>query len=65
MYPGIHRTCERVVRIDAKPDAKTLFMMIDLNIDDGDVPFTSFSFTLRRMAQEEPGKVSTALPARR
>ncbi len=41
------RTCDRTIRIDARPDAKLLFMTIDIEINDD--PFIRFTLSLHRM----------------
>jgi hypothetical protein len=47
------QTCERIIYIDAKPDAKLLFMSIDINLNDA--PFTHLVLSLRRVLQYERG----------
>ncbi len=41
-----YRTCERIIRIDAKADAKVVFVTIDIDINDD--PFTQLTLSLRR-----------------
>jgi hypothetical protein len=46
-YEVAWRTCDRIVRIDAKPGANVVFITIELAINDD--PFTLINLTLRRM----------------
>jgi hypothetical protein len=46
---GSWRTCERTLYIDAKPDAKLVFMTMDIEIND-DI-WTRFTMSLRRVAE--------------
>jgi hypothetical protein len=45
---GTWRTCERTLYIDAKPDAKLVFMTMDIEINDD--LWTRLTFSLRRVA---------------
>jgi len=58
----VHRTCERIMRIDARSDAKALFLSVDFEIDED--PFTRYDLTLRRVpqAQTSQTKDSPATP---
>jgi hypothetical protein len=47
------QTCDRTIYIDAKPDAKLLYMSIDIDLNDA--PFTHLVLSLRRVLQYEPG----------
>lgn len=51
-------TCLRKIFIDAKPESKVVLITMDIDINDD--PFTRFSITMRREAQEE----KSAVPAK-
>ncbi len=57
------RTCDRTIYIDAKPDAKLVFMSIDIDINEE--PFTRYVMSLRRVPQVQGPVVSSASPASR
>jgi hypothetical protein len=52
-YEIAWRTCDRIVRIDAKPGANVVFIMIELAINDD--PFTQINLTMRRMPAVDAG----------
>jgi hypothetical protein len=54
--PQPPRTCDRITRIEARPDAKTLYMRVDFALDGR--PKTTYSLLLRRVAQS--GEVAAA-----
>jgi hypothetical protein len=54
-YEIAWQTCDRVVHIDASPDAKPLFMMIEININQD--PFTLITLSLRRMPSDAVGSL--------
>jgi hypothetical protein len=47
------QSCERIIYIDAKPDAKLLYLSVDINLNDA--PFTHIVLSLRRVLQYERG----------
>lgn len=56
-----YRTCERIIRIDARPDAKVVLVTIDIEINDD--PFTQLTLSLRRT--QESGMTDKASPPAR
>lgn len=50
-YHYVWRTCDRVVRIDARPDSSVVHMSIDINMN-GEL-FTRMEMTMRRQKPEE------------
>lgn len=48
------RTCDRVLYIDAKPEAKVVNMSVEIRIDDE--PFTRIEMTMRRQDTATPAK---------
>jgi hypothetical protein len=59
----VPRSCERIMRIDARPDAKALFLSVDFEIDED--PFTRYELTLRRVPQVQASESPATPPARR
>jgi hypothetical protein len=55
--------CERILRIDAKPDGKLVFMSFDIEIN-GD-HWTRYEMSLRRVAQDEQPAATTKPSASR
>lgn len=49
-----YRSCERIVRIDSKPEANLVFLMIDIEVNDD--LFTSLAMSLRREASQQTSK---------
>ncbi|MEO8313477.1 MAG: hypothetical protein ABI645_01670 [Pseudomonadota bacterium] len=54
-------TCERTIYFDAKPDSKVVLVTMDIDINDD--PFTRFTITMRRETQEDKKAVLPAKPA--
>lgn len=52
--PRVWQTCERVIRFDAKANARVVHMSMDININDE--TFTRFEMTLRRVEATEAGR---------
>lgn len=58
--------CERIIRIDARPDAKVLHWSMDIviGVEGAKDPYTRFEMTLRRMEAEDDPATSLEPPLR-
>lgn len=61
LYRSPPRTCEKTIRIEAKPDAQQVYMTVDFDINDE--PWTRYTLTMKRQPKPAAANKAQVKPA--